>query len=897
VTALAAVFGAAALVLGAGSALAAYTAQVKSGKLTLTGDGASDKVSLRLDGASPNILQVDVGEDGSTDFSFDRNTFTAIVVNAGAGDDEIRIDQSGGLFTDEAVTLNGGDGNDTIIDGNGNDKLIGGAGNDFVDGNIGSDVVSLGTGNDVFEWDPGDGSDVIEGGGDDDTIEFNGSNANEHITLAPNGTRVLLTRDVAAITMDANAVEHFDVHLLGGTDTLTVQNLAGTKVKTVDADLAGFGGVPDGAADTVVAVGSAAADQAKLSNADGNLVVSGIGGAQTRVRGGDPSLDVLDVATLGGDDTLTADATVTGDEQVTFDGGDGQDTTFFNGTAGNDQIGIARNGTAAATFTPGGIVVNTPSTTEKLVVSGLDGDDTITGQNGIGAITALTIDGGNGNDTIAGGDGNDRLIGGDGNDHVDGNIGSDNVSLGAGDDVFEWDPGDGSDTIAGGTGTDRIDFNGSNAGEKIELSANGPRLRLTRDIAAITMDAFGVDAVNIETLGSADTVTVDDLSATQVRTVHVDLNGFGGVGDGAADTVVVDGTSAADHFTVGDAVDGSVVVGGLPTQTQVFGGEGANDKVVVAGLGGDDTLTSNVNVTGPIPVVLDGGDGVDTATFQGSAAADQIGVTGDAATEALAFTSGPTAPLGATTTVESFVVQGLDGDDSIIANNGVPATIPLKLDGGAGNDTLAGGPGADLLIGGDGNDLVDGNIGADTARLGAGDDTFQWDPGDGSDVVEGGSGQDTIAFNGSNAGERIELSANGSRLRLTRDIAAITMDANGMDRVSIRALGSADTITVDDLSATNVRTVDVDLSGFDGNGDGAADNVVVNGTSGRDVVNVTRSGPQVSVAGLATLTRITGSEPANDTLLVQTLDGDDDVTVAPDVADVINPVVDLGPGG
>ena len=47
-------------------------------------------------------------------------------------------------------------------------------------------------------------------------------------------------------------------------------------------------------------------------------------------------------------------------------------------------------------------------------------------------------------------------------------------------------------------------------------------------------------------------------------------------------------------------------------------------------------------------------------------------------------------------------------------------------------------------------------------------------------------------------------------------------------------------------------------------------------------------------AGLGRETRIAGSEPALDTLLVQTLGGNDDVTVAPDVSDLINPVVDLG---
>ena len=71
--------------------------------------------------------------------------------------------------------------------------------------------------------------------------------------------------------------------------------------------------------------------------------------------------------------------------------------------------------------------------------------------------------------------------------------------------------------------------------------------------------------------------------------------------------------------------------------------------------------------------------------------------------------------------------------------------------------------------------------------------------------------------------------------------------------------------------------------------------MIVNGTGRRDVVQVTRDGLDVLATGLTALTRIFGSERA-DTLLVQTLDGRDDVTVAPDVIDVITPVVDLGPG-
>ena len=74
---------AASLSFGTDVAHAAYTAQVRAGTLVVDGNAASDKLSLRLQPGAPNILQLDVGEDGTTDFSFDRSTFTAIAVDAG----------------------------------------------------------------------------------------------------------------------------------------------------------------------------------------------------------------------------------------------------------------------------------------------------------------------------------------------------------------------------------------------------------------------------------------------------------------------------------------------------------------------------------------------------------------------------------------------------------------------------------------------------------------------------------------------------------------------------------------------------------------------------------------------------------------------------------------------
>ena len=88
--------------------------------------------------------------------------------------------------------------------------------------------------------------------------------------------------------------------------------------------------------------------------------------------------------------------------------------------------------------------------------------------------------------------------------------------------------------------------------------------------------------------------------------------------------------------------------------------------------------------------------------------------------------------------------------------------------------------------------------------MGDGGDTFVWNPGDGSDTVDGQAGSDTMVFNGSDAAENIDISANGSRVRFTRDVGNVTMDLDGVETIDLNALGGADTITVNDLTATDL---------------------------------------------------------------------------------------------
>jgi len=141
-------------------------------------------------------------------------------------------------------------------------------------------------------------------------------------------------------------------------------------------------------------------------------------------------------------------------------------------------------------------------------------------------------------------------------------------------------------------------------------------------------------------------------------------------------------------------------------------------------------------------------------------------------------------------------------------------------------------------------------------------------------VVEGQDGFDSLAFNGANIAEQIHIFANGGRVVFFRDVANVAMDMDDVESIGFRALGGVDTVTVDDLSGTDVVEVNPDLS-LNGVSDGAADNVIVNGTNGDDVVVVAGDASGTAVFGLAANVTITGAANAEDRVTVNSLDGDD----------------------
>ena len=321
--------------------------KLRHGVLSIEGTNGADSITLRLAAGDPSTLQVDVGDNGSADFDFARAKVSAITVDAGSGNDLVRIDESNGVFTDTIRTvLAGGPGDDNLSGGSGAETLVGGDGNDRIDGHKGNDLALMGAGDDTFVWDPGDGSDTVEGQDGSDVMLFNGAAGAEHVDLFANGNRLRFLRDVGNITMDTAGVEQVDFNALGGADVVAVHNLNGTDVRQVNVDESSpaGSGTGDGQADQVIVEGTNGADNITAVGSNGATRVSGLSATVT-ISGAEPAKDILSIDALDGNDHVSAFGLAASAGKLTIDGGNGNDVLIGGGGddvliggAGNDLL-------------------------------------------------------------------------------------------------------------------------------------------------------------------------------------------------------------------------------------------------------------------------------------------------------------------------------------------------------------------------------------------------------------------------------------------------------------------------------------------------------------------------------------------------------------------------------
>jgi len=637
-----------------------------TGLESITNDGTATDIIFNLPASADEASLEDSGttSDGmmslvSNNGTFDATTFvvptSSLTINAGDGNDTVTINSADDALVpndssnlnSQAVVINGDGGNDVLIgSATLNDVINGGAGNDVVNGRGGNDTLGGdadddtllgGSGDDNLSG--GDGADRIKGQGGTDSV---GGGAGDDIIDGGAGASSLREEGNVDLTIRTSG------------ETIILEGL-GTDIIT-------------GTFTTVALIGGSSGNQLDARDYAGNVTLDGAGGDDTLF--GTSNVDSL----IGGDGADRAILQVRGNVVVTDLGVFGPGGDFLNAV---EQVQIEIDD-------PTGARVDASNyTLGPVTVVGGAGRDII-----IGTSRNDFLNGRAGRDQIFGGDGNDRLLGGGSNDLLVGGNGKDTL-LG----------NSGVDTLSGGAGNDRL-VGGNNRTVLREEGFAGDVTIISNGQAA-TLTGLGNDVLR----GSFKTLQLTGDDGPN----RIDASGFdfavtlqGGGGD---DTLL--GGSAGDSLDGGDGVD---------QIQQTVDLEQILSDTLVTGRGADtlSSIEEAVLIGGPQ------GTNINSAAFTGNAT-----LIGNGGNDTLIAGSG------------NDVLDGGDGDDRLFGQGGNDTA-----DGAAGNDSLVGGDGDDVLLGGAADDTLLGDGGDDLLLGEAGVDSV--DGGSGTNTVTGGGNTEAV---------------------------------------------------------------------------------------------------------------------------------------------------------
>jgi GH24 family phage-related lysozyme (muramidase) len=154
-------------------------------------------------------------------------------------------------------------------------------------------------------------------------------------------------------------------------------------------------------------------------------------------------------------------------------------------------------------------------------------------------------------------------------------------------------------------------------------------------------------------------------------------------------------------------------------------------------LGGEDIVSTNIQVTTP-----------DITTLNGEDTPDRTSSNNDLL-------------IGSES--QGDTLNGKGGNDVLIGGSGNDT-----LDGGDGNDVLVGGADNDMLIGGQGDDWLYGGTGNDTLKGGAGNDTYIYKNGDGSDTIDDSDAKGVVKYDDTTLSGGIEEGEGGEIKKATK---------------------------------------------------------------------------------------------------------------------------------
>ena len=620
------------------------------------------------------------------------NSAQYVTINAGDGNDS--VNSNNGAYSNAYVTINAGAGNDTIVGRYGDSSISGGAGDDKISmsgdvdratilGGTGNDIIYLdgylgGDGRNMIQYSSGDGLDTVYGISANDTLKITGSSyakatVGNDLKISV-GSGSILLKDALDISFTIDG-------------TLTSNN---TISNTFISGTGGNDSIHLGTANYVTVYASEGAD-----TVTGNYYNSQIYGGT-----GSDSLSIVDENFYSWSNSyalLTSKylkLTNSWEENLsnTIDGGAGDDTiniigfssSYINGGAGNDRI--SHSGETG--FLPG-----------------------------------RTIKGGTGNDIIYG-IGDISLVGEAQGYHGFSKSGT----------HYEYSYGDGNDTIFNYHSTDTISIVG-----------NSPYTTLTNG-----------NHIAVSVIGSGS-ITLYNAKDTKLNI------------EGGTPTVPSTFTENADYYsnstsnTVLNALSGNDTIVNSATRVTINGAAGA-DKIIstnssVSANGGDGN--DYLEIEGYYNTIF-GGDGNDSIYNSGRSTK----IYGGGGADRIVNSSGLYVTINGgndNDTIENYsnyhVINGDAGDDAIYNYNG----NGLEINGGDGNDYV-------YIYGYD--STISGGSGNDSISLGKHGNIIRYASGDGNDFIYGYNLNDTISIVGSSyyttltSGNDVIISLSGGAMTL-----------------------------------------------------------------------------------------------------------------------------------
>jgi Ca2+-binding RTX toxin-like protein len=695
------------------------------------------------------------------------------------------------------LTLEGTDGNDTLIGSRQSDLLQGGLGDDVFEGGWGNDTISTGGGADTLRFNAGDGADFIESNGQD-VIELGQGLelSSVDVKKGPSGTRLSMgfSADNSQLSFDNSSLINQTVFRFSNGRELSGTDVYNSVNATTGATLTG-----DDAPNTLLGtqwsdlILGEAGDDVLLGGVGNDTLVGG-SGADLLVGG--EGRDVYRFTANDGPDTVKVD------DQDIIELGEGFSLATLQirtqaesygparlyGRSGGDYIELQSDDLYdnLTVRLPDGFTLtgqqirDIVQNANNRLIEGTAQDDYVAGGRGRDTLRGLA-----GDDTLYGGAGNDVLIGGLGNDHYLGGLGEDTI-------VFNANEGDDSATLSAvdilsfGPDITRDNIRVATTSQGMRISVHGHSGSLTLNQGAwVVQWADGSQEFN------------DPLTRIAAAQKPLQLNGTSGpdllVGNVGADTIVGDwGDDTLDGGEGNDLLDAGAGRNVITT------GEGA-DTVTFSGYFEDlvhadsqDTLVLGAGATIGRLRIFSEQDGTSSLVMRMASTMSGIRLANVGSWDGLVVRLDDQTQFTGAQLVS--MAKG-----TFPQYQQLPSFKPGQLLGTAQNDTLVGslqddtllgGGGNDLLLSSSGNDLIDGGAGADTVCVNYGEHGWDTVHADNDDTIVFGEGMlletATLSLTGTDSSN---LLIDFGNIKLTLDQVGSWDDLKFSDNVEVIATG------------------------------------------------------------------------------------------------------------